>query len=106
MRSHAFRRPETQILQYTQRLDDISHRLNIATRHHLKYWHKIVHKHSDQLTTLNPDNVLRRGYAMALKDDEILTSARTVEVDDTILVKLTDGTLHSNVLRKEYDKKT
>lgn len=49
------------------------------------------------LDSYNPDLVIRRGYALVRKENEVVTSVRDVNIGDEINTKLADGNLISKV---------
>jgi exodeoxyribonuclease VII large subunit len=54
----------------------------------------------NSLTILNPENVLKRGYTITIKDGRIIKSAGQVAVDDIIDTRFSDGKIKSKVLKK------
>ncbi len=103
-RAHAFRRPEGLILQHTQRVDELNHRMILTSRNYLKAQRNLVQKFKDQFSSLNPENVLKRGYSMTMKDNRLVKSVDDLAEGDTVQVKLIDGILNNTVVSKEYDK--
>ena len=104
-RTHAFRRPEGLILQYMQRIDELSHRVGLASENYLKLKNNLLFKLKDHFLSLNPDNVLKRGYSMTIKDGKLVKSINDVDEGDQVSVKLLDGILTNTVMSKNYDKK-
>jgi len=54
----------------------------------------------NSLNILNPENVLKRGYTITIKDGRIIKSAGLVAVDDIVETKFSDGKIKSKVLKK------
>lgn len=104
-RTHAFRRPESLILQYMQRIDDLSHRVGLASENYLSSKNNLLLNLKDHFSSLNPDNVLKRGYSMTIKDGNLVKSINDVDEGDQVSVKLLDGILKNTVIGKNYDKK-
>jgi len=104
-RTHAFRRPESLILQYMQRIDELSHRAGLASENYLSSKNNLLLKLKDHFSSLNPDNVLKRGYSMTIKDGKLVKSINDVDEGDQVSVKLLDGILTNTVMSKNYDKK-
>lgn len=104
-RTHAFRRPESLILQYMQRIDELSHRAGLASENYLSSKNNLLLKLKDHFSSLNPDNVLKRGYSMTIKDGNLVKSINDVDEGDQVSVKLLDGILTNTVMSKNYDKK-
>jgi exodeoxyribonuclease VII large subunit len=105
-RAHAFRRPESLVRQYTQRVDELSHRMGLASENYLRSKNENIIKLSDHFSSLNPDNVLKRGYSMTIKDGLLVKSINNVDEGDKISIKLMDGILNSSITSKNNDKKT
>ena len=51
-------------------------------------------------------NVIQRGFAIVYKDDKTIKSVAQVNIDDSILVRLNDGSLNTIVRNKNYEQKT
>ncbi len=104
-RTHAFRRPESLILQYMQRIDELSHRVGLASENYFRSKNNLLLKLKDHFSSLNPDNVLKRGYSMTIKDGKLVMSINDVDEGDQVSIKLLDGILTNTVMSKNYDKK-
>ncbi len=55
----------------------------------------------DKLELLNPLGVLKRGYSLTYINDQVVKSISSVEVDDNIKIKLSDGVVSAQVTDKE-----
>lgn len=53
---------------------------------------------SSKLAELNPSTVLKRGYAYAQKDGEVITSASDLKKDDVITLTFHDGKINTKVV--------
>jgi exodeoxyribonuclease VII large subunit len=104
-RTHAFRRPESLILQYMQRIDELSRRVGLASENYLGSKNNLLLKLKDHFSSLNPDNVLKRGYSMTIKDGNLVKSINDVDEGDQVSIKLLDGILNNTVMGKNYGKK-
>lgn len=58
----------------------------------------------NSLTILNPENVLKRGYTITIKDGRIIKSAGQVAVDDIIDTRFSDGKIKSKVFNNKPGK--
>ena len=63
----------------------------------------IIENFNKQLQSLNPYNVLNRGYSMIFKDEKVVSSVDVIEIDDKLSVKLKDGKFSSKVLSKKHE---
>ncbi|MDR2911184.1 MAG: exodeoxyribonuclease VII large subunit [Bacteroidales bacterium] len=50
---------------------------------------------------LNPENVLKRGYTLTLKDGKIIKSAKDLAMGETIETRFADGNTESKIIRKQ-----
>ncbi|WP_338465153.1 exodeoxyribonuclease VII large subunit [Shouchella rhizosphaerae] len=57
-----------------------------------------------QLQLLSPLAVMDRGYSLVYKDEALVKTAKDVEIEDDIVVKLADGNLHCQVVGKREMK--
>ena len=65
----------------------------MESRHRQKFL-----SYTAKLDAMSPLKVLTRGYAMAqLPDGEVLRSVRQTNLDDTITVRVSDGTVSATV---------
>lgn len=51
-----------------------------------------------KLELLNPENILKKGYSLTIKDGKIITDASELKDGDTITTKLNVGTINSKVI--------
>lgn len=54
-----------------------------------------------KLSALNPLEILKRGYGLISKDDQVITSIKQIETQDEIAVALSDGNIIAEVKKKE-----
>ncbi len=88
----ALRSPQTRIRTDRQRLDEMSHRVGIALAHHLQLQKAQIHSLSQRLSSLNPETILQRGYAMVtLPDGQIVKSVQQVQPGDRLNIQVSDG---------------
>src|SRR3989454_2825564 len=124
--SRGFVVAETRIRRMTQRVDDLTFRLEqsgragafnrprthrlaiceqqlvIAVQQRLRKWHQAFGRIAHTLDALSPLAVLERGYAICLAPDgRVVRSADAVEVDQIVKVKLHQGSLSARVTAKE-----
>src|SRR5436190_2108763 len=76
--------------------------LVIAVQQRLRKWHQAFGRIAHTLDALSPLAVLERGYAICLAPDgRVVRSADAVDVDQTVKVKLHQGSLSARVTAKE-----
>jgi len=95
--SYSFHRPVDLLRQYTQRLDEIERTMSTAISHRVGVSGLQLRGLRHRLDSLNPDLVLRRGYAMVRKDGGMVTSTSLLSADDRIDLVFHDGMVHSIV---------
>jgi exodeoxyribonuclease VII large subunit len=62
---------------------------------------KKIHFSENAVRLLNPENVLKRGYTLTLKDGIILKSLKEINVNDEIETMFTDGKVKSKITKKD-----
>ncbi len=93
--------PEHAINTYRQRLDELSYRfhqtLNTKLDHNTLQLKHLQHT----LHSLNPQAVLKRGYAIVTthKDGKLIRTTQQVQQDDTILIQLSRGSLDARITK-------
>jgi exodeoxyribonuclease VII large subunit len=102
MRSYAFRRPEDVVHQYFLRIDDMENRIYLAANNIMTSSNELVAKIKGHLESLNPNNVMKRGYSMIFKEGLLVKSVNDVEIKDIVSMKLQDGKVDSKIMRKYY----
>ena len=60
-----------------------------------------IHINENTMRLLNPENVLKRGYSLTLKDGEIVKSVAQLNVDEEIETRFADGKVKSKITKKE-----
>jgi exodeoxyribonuclease VII large subunit len=82
-----------------QRLDEISNRIEMAFNNQIRMRRSRVMAMQGELASLNPFAVLQRGYAI-LSDSagRVISSVNQVHQNDLLEIKISDGTIRSQVL--------
>jgi len=96
-RSYAFRRPEDLIFQKMQRLDEISRLLVSEINHMLTLQQQNLTSRLQQLRSLNPLEILRRGYSICYKDGKVIKDIKQLQMLDMVQIKLAKGQFLSQV---------
>ena len=93
-----------------EHVDDLAHLQNRLNRLIGVQWHKAqvqLDQSSKRLSTVSPLNTLNRGYAIALnRNGQTLIDANSVEVGDSITVRLAKGELDCIVDKTVAEKKS
>ena len=97
LRSHTFNRPLDLVRQYSQRLDEIGRSLSHSLTYHFRLIRERVASLDKRITSLNPDLVLERGYAIVARGDEAIGRANALSQADQIQIKFHDGIIPAEV---------
>jgi exodeoxyribonuclease VII large subunit len=97
----ALRSPQTRIRSDRQRLDELSYRVSLALSHRLQLQQAQLNGISQRLSSLNPETILQRGYAMVtLPDGQIVKSVHQVQPGDELDIRVSDGQIAAQALKK------
>jgi exodeoxyribonuclease VII large subunit len=96
---YAFARAPEIVRQRTQRLDEVSRRLQMSSSRILKERKQLVDSYAGRLRALDPAEVLRRGYAVCRHEatGTVLREASATLVRQRVRVELHRGSLHCSV---------
>ncbi|MBF0289792.1 MAG: exodeoxyribonuclease VII large subunit [SAR324 cluster bacterium] len=101
MTTQRLRSPDFIIHQHMQRLDDLSHRLQIFMQNKLLQSKDQLTQKIELLNSLNPLAVIKRGYGLILNDSQkMVQSIHTVQEDDALIIHLSDGKLKTRIEKK------
>jgi exodeoxyribonuclease VII large subunit len=93
--------PRYAINAYLQRLDEITLRLERATRVGLEKKGMQLENLQQSLHSLNPHAVLNRGYAIVTRvsDGRLVKHADQVEPDEEVHIQVSQGAMHARILK-------
>ena len=98
--------PQRYLLQASQHLDELNGILSRAINYCMGLRKENLVHLSAHLHSLNPSQVLKRGYAMVTdQNGRMLTSIRRVAPGQAITVQIQDGKMQADVTRTEPDSK-
>jgi len=101
-RLEQFGRSGTFIRAREHRVEMCEQQLSAAVQQRLRKWHQLFARIAHTLDALSPLAVLERGYAICLTPEgRVIRSADAVNVDETVKVKLHQGSLSARVTAKE-----
>ncbi len=91
--SYTFRIPLDLFKQYSQSLDEILHRFQLAYKHKLLLYIENLKTYEEKLKNLDPLAVLKRGYSICyiLPDEKIIKTSKELSIDDEIKIKFYEG---------------
>ena len=83
--------------RYGLRLENVRQRLDSAVLQRLRQAEARLRHAETRLRSSGPQETLRRGYAVALKDGRLLKSAAAASAGDAVRLMLQDGSLLTRV---------
>ena len=95
--SYSFNKPFDMIRQYSQRMDEVKHTLSRITAHRFALSKQSLLSLHHRITSVNPDLILKRGYAMVLRDEKIVSVGKKLHPKDEIEIKFHDGKVPAQV---------
>ena len=99
--SRVFSRPEQMLDNFRMRLDEKDADLNRAWGETLKKKGQNVALFAGKLQALNPLSILSRGYATVSRDGASVTSAKQINENDTLDIRMADGSVRATVLQRK-----
>ena len=99
--SRVFSRPEQMLDNFRMRLDEKDTDLNRALGETLKQKGQNVALFAGKLQALNPLSILSRGYATVSRDGASVTSAKQINENDTLDIRMADGSVRVMVLQRK-----
>ena len=82
-----------------EELDRETERLRFVSQTYFRECHTNLTEKAVTLRHLDPSNVLRRGYALLLRNGRILTQASSVQPNELLEVQMRDGTIPIKVMQ-------
>lgn len=98
--SYAFNNPIDKVRQFSQRIDELARLLNISFIHKFKTTKQYLKDFAHRMESLNPENVLKRGYAIVYKNSHIVDTVGSLAYADDINIKFKDGNVDAAVTKK------
>ena len=81
-----------------EHLDRETERLRFVGHTYLRQHHTNLTEKAVTLRHLDPSNILRRGYALLLRNGRILTQTATIQPNETLQVQMHDGFISTKVI--------
>ena len=98
LKSRGMSRPRDLVREYQQQLDELAAEGTRTIGRRLQRLNDRLHRLESSLRALDPEAVLRRGYAIIRKEGEPVTSASELGVDDRIEIALADGSRKAEIV--------
>lgn len=97
-----FKNPASNYEKAIETVDQLSSRLEFAFAHQIERKSIVLEKLDEKLKTLNPKNVISRGYSMTTNEEgNVITSSSEIKVGEKLHTVLKDGIIISTVSSKE-----
>jgi exodeoxyribonuclease VII large subunit len=88
----ALRTPLSQVHSNRQRIDELTHRIDIEIKHTLELRRSRLEVLQEKLLSMNPLIVLQRGYAVVVKTNgQVVRSIKQIKKREPLNVRVTDG---------------
>ena len=72
-------------------LDQLIARLNVLQQNYFRMKNNALDNLEKRLLALNPENIMKRGYAFVRREDKIITSANDLSEGERISIRFVDG---------------
>ncbi len=95
--SYSFNQPRDLVRQYSQRVDEVHRRLGELLTHRFELLRRKVEGLQKRIESVNPDQVVRRGYVIVYRDGELISSVKRLRLNDVVKMKFRDGVAKSRV---------
>ncbi len=100
LNSRVMRDPQSMLAERRQRLDFLLAGLQRTAKAELQGKQHKLGLILNRLAAINPAAVMGRGYGIVTKQDKLVSSIQTVEIDDELQLTFTDGHVQAKVLAK------
>ncbi len=102
-RSYGLHLPFDMVREYRLRVDDITRNLKDRYNFFIDTFRTKVFSSADKLETLNPENVLQRGYSITsrLDDDQIIKSSEELNEEDAVRIRFAHGAALGTIYKIE-----
>ena len=99
-KSYGLRRPADLIHQKHQDIDELHHRLDFSFKQLMEKWQQGVDTTYQRLNNLNHENILRRGFAIVLKesDKSLVSKASHLKTKEIIQIKFSNDRARAQVI--------
>lgn len=89
--------PQSKIDKYEQQLSVLSNKVEAFIADTINKTDNSIRTSAAKLESLNPVAVLSRGYAIAEKDGQVVSSKNQLSVDDEFSIEFSDGKIYAKV---------
>jgi exodeoxyribonuclease VII large subunit len=93
------------LLSATKKIEETQRVLPSQARRLIEKQNHSLDLFTERMKLLHPENVLKRGYAMVVRNEQLIVSAEQVNKEEQLTVVLRDGTLTTIVTDKHLTEK-
>ena len=97
--SYAFNLPRNMIQQQSQRLDDLQRSLQQMVIHTISIRNEKYNSLKHRILALNPESILKRGYAIVRRDGSVIGNVRALRPKDTVDLHFHDGNASAEITK-------
>ncbi len=102
-KSYHFKKPADSIRNAKLKLDETAKSMKEIPEFRIKAIHTSLNSIDSLLKSLNPDNVLKRGFTLVLRDKKIIQRSFQLEKGDSIDIRFSDGTIPAIINNKTIE---
>lgn len=89
--------PQNAVNQQKKELERLENRLKVTTKYQLERKQDRFASTLRMLTSLNPLQIIERGYSIVYQDEYVLKSAKQLQEGDAVQIKMQDGVVNATV---------
>ncbi len=104
--SYGLRRPADVVRQHRQRVDEVTQTISRNVIHTLTVEKNRFSHTKSRLENLHPASVLKRGYTITLRNDNIIKRLSELKPEDSVVIQFIDGTADSSIHQINKDEKS
>ena len=86
------------INQSNQKYDFLTNNLQINFINKIKNIEDKINVNIDKLILLNPLNLMKKGYSIAYQNNNVISSVKDININQTIKIKMSDGEITTNII--------
>lgn len=93
------------VLKQESRMQHLTDLSISKSRRWLQHEHDQIRMNENSVRLLDPENVVKRGFTLTLKDGKIVKSVKQLEPGDDLETRFADGTTQSRIInKKDHDR--
>ena len=85
------------INKYDDLIDQFFNRIVDINNNEIAKLETMLFNMTDKMVLLNPFNIMKKGYSIVYKDENIVSSSKDLKSDDEIMIKMSDGDVYAKI---------